>query len=292
MREKKPDWLKKPIADPKSMSHMRTLLKDLHLNTICQSANCPNIGQCFKEKTATFLILGTECTRSCSFCNVTPGKPLPVDPREPHNLSAAVVQLGLGHVVITSVTRDDLPDKGSSHFRTVITEIKKVNPNTTVETLIPDFAGEREWLEQVVKADPEVIAHNVETAERLYSAIRPGYSYHRSLMVLETVKDLNPRIYTKSNIMVGLGETDDEVLAIMEDLRGVSCDFLTIGQYLQPSIKHHEVKRYVDPQTFERYKEAGMKMGFLHIASGAFVRSSFKAHTALSSIKNHLGQIS
>lgn len=281
VRPRKPDWLKKRIPDPQAMKEMRLLLDQLKLNTICEEAACPNIGECWAKKTATFLILGDICTRACGFCNVETGRPAPVDLAEPYHVARAVAHLGLAHVVITSVDRDDLPDKGSEQFAATIRAIHRMCPETTVEVLTSDFDGIDEHLMRVLDADPEIFAHNVETVPRLHRKVRPRFRYERSLKVLARAKELRPDIYTKSNIMVGLGETPEEVIEVMRDMRSAGCDFLTIGQYLQPSPKHLPVVEYVHPDLFEEYRRQAYGLGFLHVASGPFVRSSFDAATAL-----------
>ncbi|MBO2521370.1 MAG: lipoyl synthase [Clostridia bacterium] len=281
VRARKPDWLKKRIPDPQAMREMRALLDELKLNTICEEAGCPNIGECWAQRTATFLILGDICTRACGFCDVKTGRPEPVNVAEPYHVARAVKRLGLSHVVITSPDRDDLPDKGSEQFAATIRAVHRLCPGTTVEVLTSDFDGIDEHLIRVLDADPEIFAHNVETVPRLHRKVRPRFRYERSLKVLARAKELRPDIYTKSNIMVGLGERKDEVIQVMRDMRDAGCDFLTIGQYLQPSPKHLPVVEYVHPDVFEEYRAEALALGFLHVASGPFVRSSFDAATAL-----------
>lgn len=258
------------------MSRMESLLSRMHLHSICESALCPNIGQCFERNTATFLILGEICTRRCTFCAVKKGVPLPVDDREPEQLLAAVAHLRLKHVVITSVTRDDLSDGGAAFFASVVRLLLE-KTQTTIEVLIPDFQGSRESLQKVAAARPHVINHNLETVPRLYPDVRPQAGYDRSLELLRRVKEFDPRIVTKSGLMLGLSETEDEVLATMRDLRKRGCDLLTLGQYLQPSASHHGIARFIHPQEFERYETAGKEMGFAAVASAPLVRSSFNA---------------
>jgi len=284
VRERKPDWLKKRIPDPKPMAEMRRLLGELRLNTICEEAGCPNIGECWANRTATFLILGEICTRACGFCDVTTGRPEPPDFREPLRVAEAVRHLGLKHAVLTSPDRDDLPDKGAAHWASCIRAIHRMNPGTTVEALISDFDGIEAHLETVLAAEPEILAHNVETVPRLHRKVRPRFRYERSLAVLKNSKRIRPESFTKSNIMVGFGETEGEVVAVMEDLRAADVDFLTIGQYLRPSPKHLPVVAYVHPDTFERYRERALELGFRYVASGPFVRSSFDAKAALEAI--------
>lgn len=281
---RKPDWLKKRIPDPKVMKDMRQLLDGLKLSTICEEASCPNIGECWAKRTATFLILGEICTRACGFCDVETGRPGAVDLAEPLHVAEAVKTLGLAHAVITSPDRDDLPDKGSEQFAAVIRAIHRMTPHVTVEVLTSDFDGNDEHLIRVLDADPEIFAHNVETVPRLHRKVRPRFRYERSIGVLRRAKELRPDIYTKSNIMVGLGEMEDEVVQVMADMREAGCDFLTVGQYLQPSPKHLPVVEYVHPDQFEKYREVAMSLGFRHVASGPFVRSSFDAATALEAV--------
>lgn len=272
-----PHWFKQRPADPGVMSNMERLLDGLSLDTICESAHCPNIGGCFSSGTATFLILGEVCSRRCTFCAVTKGLPAPVDEDEPRHLVEAVTRLGLSYAVITSVTRDDLPDGGAGHFARVIRRLHRERPGVTVEVLVPDFLGSAEALETVVEACPEVINHNIETVPRLYPEVRPGADYRRSLELLSGVKKLDREIVTKSGLMLGLGETPAEVREAMRDLRTADCDLLTIGQYLQPSPRHHPVVRFVPPEEFKEHRETGRQMGFREVASAPLVRSSFKA---------------
>ena len=253
------------------------LLRHLRLHTICESALCPNIGECFSRRTATFLILGNVCTRNCRFCGVQKGKPLPVDAEEPQNVLEAVERLDLRYVVITSVTRDDLADGGASHFAAVIESIHAKRSETSVEVLISDFLGSAEALRAVVEAGPEVVNHNVETVPRLYSAVRPKADYGRSVELLYAVKQQAPDMVTKSGLMVGLGETEQEITEVMSDLREAGCDLLTIGQYLQPSPDHFPVARYVRPDEFAEYARIGREMGFMEVASAPLVRSSYRA---------------
>ena len=277
MRERLPPWFKKRIPDPTVMGNMKALFDGLSLHTICESALCPNQGDCFSQRTATFLILGDVCTRNCTFCAVKKGEPNPVDENEPQNLAEAVEKLGLRHVVITSVTRDDLPDGGASHFARTITLLKESDQELTIEVLIPDFAGSLQSLKTVVNAGPDVINHNLDTVPRLYPQVRPQANYQRSLKLLEEARELDSRIVTKSGVMVGLGETKEELLQVMEDLRRANCDLLTIGQYLQPSPSHHPVARHVPPEEFLKYESLGKAMGFRDVASAPLVRSSFNA---------------
>jgi lipoic acid synthetase len=276
----KPDYLKIDMNDlNKETKQIRALLKQHNLHTVCQEASCPNQMECFSHKTATFMILGTKCTRNCAFCDVTQGRPDPIDSEEPQNILKAVQIMKLKHVVITSVTRDDLKDDyGSSHFVKCIETLQEGAPETTIEVLIPDFLGHEESLMRVVDACPDVINHNVETVPRLYPGFRDRADYKRSLNVLKRVKEWNKDILTKSGIMVGIGETKEEVYTLMKDLRNVGCDILTIGQYLRPSNDHYEVKEYVSLETFDEYKQMGKELGFRFVASGPMVRSSYEAH--------------
>jgi lipoic acid synthetase len=278
---RKPNWLVKPLPDARALKRMRGLLSDLDLHTICESANCPNLGECWAKATATFLILGDVCTRHCGFCDVPAGRPAPLDAREPTRVAEAVRALGLAHVVITSVTRDDVPDGGAAHFAATITAIGKACPKTSVEVLIPDFSGDSECLATVLAAEPRILGHNIETVRSLHNRIRPRFDYEQSLGILAEAKRLAPFIYTKSSIMVGLGETQDDVIATLNDLRQVDCDFVTIGQYLQPSRKNVAVREYVAPATFDHYRHIAKELGFRYVASGPFVRSSYNAAAAL-----------
>jgi len=277
MRARLPSWFKQKPLDPEVMIPMEGLLDRLSLHTICESALCPNIGECFSRKTATFLILGDVCTRHCSFCAVKKGQPLVVDDEEPQHLLQAVEKLNLGYVVITSVTRDDLTDGGAAQFVKIVNMLHEKRKGTLVEVLIPDFLGSLEALRAVVAARPEVINHNVETVPRLYPEVRPEADYRRSLTLLSTVKDLDPETVTKSGLMLGLGETKKEVVAVMNALREAGCDLLTLGQYLQPSSQLHPVARYVSPEEFSEFEDMAKSLGFVEVASAPLVRSSFKA---------------
>ncbi|MBE3580602.1 MAG: lipoyl synthase [Thermoanaerobacteraceae bacterium] len=277
MATRLPPWLHKRIPAGGSLETTRKLLEELQLNTVCQSALCPNLGECFARRTATFMILGKVCTRNCRFCAVEGGRPEPVDPDEPRRVAVAAARLGLRHVVVTSVTRDDLPDGGAGQFAATIGALRDQLPQAIIEVLTPDFKGERASIARVVEARPHIFNHNVETVPRLYPRVRPAADYRRSLEVLKMVKDLVPDIYTKSGMMVGLGETREEVEEVMADLRGAGCDILTIGQYLRPSPQHLAVEEFVPPETFEHYGQLGRKMGFLYVASAPFVRSSYNA---------------
>lgn len=279
----KPEWLKVRVSQGE-LNNMERLLNDMELNTVCQSAHCPNIGECFAKKTATFMIMGNICTRNCGFCAVEKGNPKPLDEDEPRRVAEAARRLGLKHAVVTCVTRDEIPDGGAAHFAKTIAELKKI-PDLTVEVLVSDFMGKEESIKTVVEAKPEVINHNVETVPRLYPTVRPKADYRRSLNLLKKVKELDPDIYTKSGIMVGLGETEEEIIDVMKDLINVGCDMMTIGQYLRPSEKHIEVAKYITPEQFEKYKEIGYNLGFKYVASGPLVRSSYHADEGMDVIK-------
>ncbi|GAB6073263.1 lipoyl synthase [Venenivibrio stagnispumantis] len=256
---------------------IKKLLRHLNLNTVCEEASCPNIGECFSKKTATFMIMGDICTRNCPYCNVSHGKPMPLDEKEPENIAKAVNILGLKYVVITSVDRDDLKDGGASHFAKVIQKTKEYNQDVKIEVLIPDFKGSIEALKIVIDAKPDVINHNIETVLSLYKKVRPQGNYQRSLELLKNIKDINDTIITKSGLMVGLGEEKEEIIQVMQDLRNVNCDILTIGQYLQPSKNHLPVSRYLSDEEFEEFRYIGEKLGFKEIYSGKLVRSSYHA---------------
>ncbi len=277
MNSRLPPWFKQEPSDMKTVSEVQKLLEELSLHTICESARCPNAGQCLSQRTATFLILGDTCTRHCTFCAVKKGAALPVDATEPDRLLEAVLKLGLKYVVVTSVTRDDLQDGGALHFAEVITRLRENVVGIAVEVLIPDFLGSRAPLEIVVNAGPKVINHNVETVPRLYPEVRPEADYDRSVELLALVKELNPNMVTKSGLMLGLGETHEEVIELMNDLREADCDLLTIGQYLQPTSRHHPVKRFVPPEEFLEYETTGRDLGFTEVASAPLVRSSYRA---------------
>lgn len=277
MNRRIPEWLTVKAPKRGAYEEMAGFLQSMGLHTVCQSASCPNIGECFSKGTATFMILGNACTRNCGFCGVRHDDPLPLDPDEPMHVAEATARMGLNYVVVTSVTRDDLADGGAAHFAETIREIKDKVPGARVEVLIPDFGGDTTALRTVLEAGPFVLNHNVETAPRLYPIVRPAADYHRSLGVLETAKALMPSTYTKSGLMVGLGETNEEVVQVLGDLRSRDCDFVTIGQYLRPSKSNLPVAEYVPPSRFEEYKSIGESLGFRYVASGPFVRSSYHA---------------
>lgn len=273
----KPPWLKIRVPAGATYQEMQKLLKKCDLHTVCQEAMCPNMGVCFSKGTATFLILGDRCSRSCRFCAVAHGPLGSPDPEEPRRVAEAVKTLGLRFVVVTSVTRDDLPDGGAGHFAETIREIRGKNPGTKVEVLIPDFQGSEHALKSVIQAMPDVLNHNLETVSRLYPVVRPGADYGRSLELLHRVRRLDPSIPTKSGIMLGLGESEHEVKGVMKDLLAVDCSMLTLGQYLQPSKDHLPVERFVTPEEFDRWQGVAQEMGFSGVASGPFVRSSYHA---------------
>jgi len=281
----RPEWLKIKGSATKERAQMAELLSDLSLNTVCHEAACPNIGECFGRKIATFMILGTQCTRGCKFCNVVSGTPRDIVPNEPNHVAEAVMKLELKHVVVTSVTRDDLQDGGASQFAKTIQEIKKLNPNTTIEVLIPDFRMNKKAIDIVIKAKPTIIAHNIETIEDLYDVVRPEANYKRSLEVLKYIKDKAPKILTKSGMMLGLGESLHQVEIVLKNLREQGCDFLTIGQYLAPTKAHHPIIDYIHPDQFKELEKIAYSYGFHHVASGPLVRSSYHADEAIASFK-------
>ncbi|MBA4172848.1 MAG: lipoyl synthase [Hyphomicrobium sp.] len=277
VRLAKPDWIR--VRAPNSPEYQRTrdIVRQHGLVTVCEEAGCPNVGECWSKRHATMMIMGAICTRACAFCNVATGLPKPLDGHEPTEVAAAVAELGLEHVVITSVDRDDLADGGAAHFAAVIGAIRGRTPNTTIEVLTPDFLRKDGALDQVVSARPDVLNHNLETVPGLYLKIRPGARYFHSLRLLQRVKELDPEMFTKSGIMVGLGETREEVLQVMDDLRSADVDFLTIGQYLQPTLKHAEVKRFVPPEEFNALERTARAKGFLMVSASPLTRSSYHA---------------
>lgn len=277
---RKPDWLKIELLSGGKLKEVRRLLTKNSLHTVCQSAACPNLGECFFRGTATFLIMGNVCTRNCRFCNIENGQPQTLDPHEPRRVAESVKTLGLKHAVITSVTRDDLPDGGASHFAATIRAVRELCPTTTVEVLVPDFMGSVESLRTVLDSEPDVLNHNVETVPRLYQTVRPQADYDRSLALLRNADGYSPDTITKSGFMVGLGETEEEVFQVLKDLREVGCNIVTIGQYLQPSRSHLPVGEYIHPDRFEDYRTEALRIGFSYVASAPLVRSSFKAEEA------------
>jgi lipoic acid synthetase len=274
---KKPEWIRVKAPVSKEYQRTRDIIHDLKLNTVCEEAACPNIGECWEQKHATVMIMGDTCTRACAFCNVKTGIPGALNPHEPYNLAEAVGKLKLNHVVITSVDRDDLPDGGAQHFAECIQALRESAPGTTIEVLTPDFLRKEESIEVVAKARPDVFNHNIETVPRLYKTIRPGARYFNSLHLLKSVKEYDPSIFTKSGIMVGLGEDKDEVQQVMDDLRSADVDFMTIGQYLQPTPKHAVVDRYVTPEEFDIYARQARAKGFLMVSASPLTRSSYHA---------------
>ena len=282
---KKPDWIRVRMPGSPVYAETRRIVKQHGLVTVCEEAGCPNIGECWSKKHATMMIMGDTCTRACAFCNVRTGMPKALDPTEPAHVADAVAKLGLAHVVITSVDRDDLADGGAGHFAETITAIRHVNPTTTIEILTPDFLRKDGALETVVAARPDVFNHNLETVPSLYLKIRPGARYFHSLRLLQRVKELDPQMFTKSGIMVGLGEAREEVLQVMDDLRSADVDFLTIGQYLQPSRKHAEVKAFVTPEQFKSYERIAMAKGFLLVSASPLTRSSHHAGEDFAKLK-------
>lgn len=275
---KKPDWIRVRVHATPVVAELKKVLRENKLHTVCEEASCPNLPECFGNGTATFMIMGDKCTRRCTFCDVAHGRPDPLDQNEPHNMAKTIAQMGLRYVVITSVDRDDLRDGGAGHFAVCIQEARRLNPHLQIEVLVPDFRGRMEVaLTQLATHLPDVFNHNIETVERLYKEARPGSDYQWSLTLLKTFKARFPQIPTKSGLMVGLGETNDEVLALMRDLRAHDVDMITIGQYLAPSKDHIRLKRFVTPAEFDAYAEAGYAMGFKNVASGPMVRSSYHA---------------
>ena len=282
---KKPNWIRTKITDTQNYFKTIEIVNRHKLHTVCQEACCPNISECRSKRHATFMIMGDICTRACSFCNVKTGKPTFLDPLEPSKIAFATKELNLKHVVITSVDRDDLEDGGADHFAKVILETRKINKKTTIEVLTPDFLRKGEVYKKVVNTKPDVFNHNIETVPSLYSKVRPGSRYFASVQLLKSVKEINKTIFTKSGIMLGLGETKDEVLQVMDDLLCANVDFLTIGQYLQPSTKHYPLTRYVHPDEFQEFKELALSKGFLIVASSPLTRSSYHADKDFSKMK-------
>lgn len=283
---KKPDWIRVRASSSPIFNETKRIVRDNNLVTVCEEAGCPNIGECWSKKHATMMIMGDTCTRACAFCNVRTGKPNPLDVDEPENVAKAVETLGLNHVVITSVDRDDLEDGGAGHIADTIRAIRKRSPLTTVEVLTPDFLRKDGALEIVVEAKPDVFNHNLETVPAKYLTVRPGARYYHSMRLLERVKELDPAMFTKSGMMVGLGETRNEVLQMMDDLRVANVDFLTIGQYLQPTRKHHTVEAYVTPEEFKSYETAAYSKGFLLVSSSPLTRSSHHAGEDFARLRN------
>ena len=281
MGRRHPDWLKVRIGSGENYVRMKSLLRTAKLHTICEEAKCPNIAECFGSGTAVFLILGDICTRNCKYCNVRHGKPQDLNLDEPNDVAESVKKLGLKYVVITSVTRDDLSDGGSSVFSDTVTEVKKLNKECKVEVLIPDFKGDINSLKKIIDSGPNVVNHNIEVVENLFPSIRPEGDYKTSLKVLKNIKEINKDIFSKSGFMVGIGENQEQIIKTMQDLRRVNVDFLTIGQYLQPTKDHAEIKKYYSPEEFNEFKEIALGMRFKHVESGPLVRSSYHAEKAM-----------
>ena len=283
--KRKPNWIKSKIINSKEFFLTKSLINKSKLVTVCQEANCPNITECWSKKHATFMIMGETCTRACAFCDVSTGKPQPLDPFEPYKISNAVQKLNLNHVVITSVDRDDLFDGGSKHFHDVILATKKLNPKTSIEVLTPDFLRKGDAYKKVIEANPDVFNHNIETVPGLYKKVRPGARYFASLELLKNAKEINKNIFTKSGIMVGLGEKKDEIYQVMDDLISAKVDFLTIGQYLQPSSRHHPLEKYYTPEEFKEFGEIAKSKGFLLVSSTPLTRSSYHADEDFKKLK-------
>jgi len=283
--KKKPNWIRTRILDSQNYFKTKEVINTKKLHTVCQEASCPNISECWSKKHATFMIMGDTCTRACAFCNVKTGKPTHLDPLEPTKIAQAIKELDLKHVVITSVDRDDLEDGGADHFSKIILETRKINNQTTIEVLTPDFFRKGDSYQKVVKANPDVFNHNIETVPSLYLKVRPGSRYFASVNLLKSVKEINKKIFTKSGIMLGLGETKDEVLQVMDDLLAADVDFLTIGQYLQPSVRHYPLDRYVHPEEFAELKLIALSKGFLIVSSSPLTRSSYHADEDFSKMK-------
>ena len=275
--QRKPDWIRVRISNSSIYNSTKEIVKKNKLHTVCEEASCPNISECWSKKHATFMIMGDTCTRACAFCNVKTGLPNPLDINEPHRIALATKDLNLNHVVITSVDRDDLLDGGADHFAQTITEIKKINPNTTVEILTPDFLRKGEVYKKIVDVKPDVFNHNIETVPSNYIKVRPGSRYFQSLNLLKSVKEYDNKIFTKSGLMLGLGESEDELYQVMDDLRCANVDFLTLGQYLQPTEKHFPIKKFVEPNDFDRFKKVAYSKGFLLVSSSPMTRSSYHA---------------
>ena len=283
--KKKPDWIRSKILDTQTFFKTKAVVNKNNLHTVCQEANCPNITECWSKKHATFMIMGDTCTRGCAFCDVKTGKPGQLDPFEPLKIAKAVKELNLNHVVITSVDRDDLKDGGANHFKNVVLETKKNNPKTTIEVLTPDFLRKGDSFKRVLESNPDVFNHNIETVPSLYVKVRPGSRYFASIKLLDSVKKNKPNIFTKSGIMVGLGENKNEIIQVMDDLRAARVDFLTIGQYLQPSPKHYPLQRYYHPNEFKELKDIASSKGFLLVASSPLTRSSYHADEDFEKLK-------
>ncbi|MBM4264207.1 MAG: lipoyl synthase [Deltaproteobacteria bacterium] len=277
MPRRHPDWIKVKAPGNPNYMRLKKLMREKNLHTVCEEARCPNIGECWGNKTATFLILGDTCTRGCRFCAIDKGKPLALDPEEPRNVALTVKDLGLEHIVVTSVNRDDLPDGGANHFAKTVFWIKSLNPGIRVELLIPDFEGNLDSLRTVVSSGIEILNHNIETVPRLYGKVRPGHTYECSVNILKTAKEMRPDVLTKTGMMLGVGESKEEVMTTLQDLKERNVDIITLGQYLQPSSKLMKVERYLHPDEFREFKTEADKLGFRHVESGPLVRSSYHA---------------
>tara|TARA_B100000963_G_scaffold357394_1_gene379508 strand:+ start:5069 stop:6001 length:933 start_codon:yes stop_codon:yes gene_type:complete len=285
--KKKPEWIRSKLVNSREFFITKTVVNKSNLVTVCQEANCPNITECWSKRHATFMIMGDTCTRACGFCDVKTGKPEKLDPFEDIKIANAVKKLDLRHVVITSVDRDDLPDGGSNHFKKVVITTRKKNPNTTIEVLTPDFLRKGESYKKLLEADLDVFNHNIETVPRLYLKVRPGARYFASLELLKNAKNENKKVFTKSGIMVGLGEKNDEIIQVMDDLRSAKVDFITIGQYLQPSVKHHPLERYYHPDEFKELEKIAKSKGFLLVSSSPLTRSSYHADEDFAKLKQN-----
>ena len=289
--KKKPNWIKSKLTNSQEFFLTKSIVNQHNLKTVCQEANCPNITECWSKRHATFLIMGDTCTRACAFCDVITGKPKPLNPLEPLKIANAIKKLNLKHAVITSVDRDDLIDGGANHFYEVIIETRKQNPETTIEVLTPDFLRKGKSYKKVIEAKPDVFNHNIETVPGLYRQVRPGSRYFASLELLKNTKKIDKNIFTKSGLMVGLGENKDEIIQVMDDLRSAEVDFLTIGQYLQPSVKHHPLDRYYKPEEFDELKNIALSKGFLLVSSSPLTRSSYHADEDFAVLqKNRINQ--
>ncbi|TAK33263.1 MAG: lipoyl synthase [Chloroflexota bacterium] len=285
-----PNWLVRPVCQGKHLNEVRRTLSRLRLNTVCESALCPNMGECFSRRTATFMIMGNTCTRNCRFCAVEAGCPIPLDPSEPARVAEAARSLGLDHVVVTSVTRDDVPDGGAKHFAETIRAIREVNRNASVEVLVPDFGGSEESVETVAREKPDIFNHNLETIPSLYKEVRPGADYQRSLALLKAVKQIDENMVTKSGLMLGLGETSEELIDVLKDLRQADCDIITLGQYLRPSDNHTPVRRFIPPEEFAHLAGKAEELGFRGVVAAPFVRSSYKSGQLLRQLSPHENQ--
>ncbi len=283
--QRKPSWIRVRLTNSSIYSDTKRIVKDNNLHTVCEEAGCPNISECWSKKHATFMIMGDTCTRACAFCNVKTGLPNPLDQNEPLRVAKATKDLNLSHVVITSVDRDDLPDGGAYHFVKTINEIRRNNPKTTIEILTPDFLRKGDVYKKVVDAEPDVFNHNIETVPSNYTKVRPGSRYFQSINLLKEVKDYNNKLFTKSGLMLGLGEKEEELFQVMDDLRCASVDFLTLGQYLQPTEKHFPIKKFIPPEDFEKFKKIAYSKGFLQVSSSPMTRSSYHAGDDFSKLK-------